>query len=547
MTDMGYWLAGYQQFENAPEVLRGTIAQWLTYFIGNRLGEIFGEGVLTFRIAWAGIFSLCFYLVYLALLKNFRSSVAICSVGVAVLYVIVRKSGNWLDYNNLSVLFITISSLMAYAAIYSGSNNWLRLSAILAGASIFIRFPNILGVGVGICACWYFPKRKFGYYFQLFEWLVFYLVGVLSIVFCIVIFGHQQAVAEGFGFISSLSIDSTKRHSIDNLVRVFVVDYSKSILAGLFFSALCIYVYNKFVVFRRNLELPITFGMILVFSMGMASWIPWKYFVNGMVLVWLFYIVIFSYRSEKNISALALLAIVALLVIPAGSSMSVKNSPLGMVLGLPLIISWFINNGNKTEIRFYKFTCVSSSIKFMCVVFVGALIANSVITTARYNYRDSENRLTMIFQVDGALTKYIYTTEQRSKAISELKFELNKYVRPGQYLLAYHNIPMVHYLTKTKPWLGNFWPKVLGVNGVNYAFLDNFKKNKKAPVVVQDIADVGNSNWPAKILDPESDSVRTCLDNFVRENSYEVAWRNNSFAILIPSSEYIKELFHCNE
>lgn len=545
MTDMGYWLAGYQQFENAPDVLKGTIAQWFTYFIGWCLGETFGGGVLTFRIAWAGVFSLCFYLAYLALRKQYKFSIAISSIGVAMLFVVVRKSGNWLDYNNLSVLFITTSSLMAYVAISYGSYNWLRISAFIAGASIFVRFPNVLGFGIGVCACWYFPRRKYGYYFELFQWLAFYVIGVLFVVFLIYIFGHQLAVAEGFGFISSLSTDNTKRHSINNLLRVFVFDYSKSILSGLFFSALCFYIYSKFVLFRRNLIIPVALGMALIFSAGMGSWIPWKYFANGMVLVWLLYIAVFNYRDERNVSALAVLAILVLLIIPAGSSMSVKNSPLGMVLGLPLVISWLISN--KNEIRFYKFKFEASSLKFLCIAFSGALIANSVITTALYNYRDSHNRLQMIFQVSDIHARYIYTTEQRAKTISELRFELDKHVRPGQYLLAYHNIPMVHYLTNTKPWLGNFWPKVLGVNGVNQAILDNFKKNKKLPVVVQDIADVGNSNWPEKIVVPESDSVRTCLDDFVRENSYQVAWKNNSFAILLPSSGYIKNVIQCNE
>ncbi len=142
----------------------------------------------------------------------------------------------------------------------------------------------------------------------------------------------------------------------------------------------------------------------------------------------------------------------------------------------------------------------------------------------------------------------IYTTKERASILNELLEQSAKYVKPGQYVLAYHSIPMYHYWTETVPFLRNSMPWFYEAPWLREELNATVEEKKILPVVVQQLKKtVGNAGeWP----DPPSyydsawhkrnlprDSV---LNEFMSIHHYKEVWKNDVFKILIPGNDSLQ-------
>lgn len=534
LTDMGYWLVGYQQFDSAPEVLSGAILLWLTYFIGHTVGLVVGDNIFSYRVAWAVIFSLTSLIAFFALRVKFKRNLLVYLIGTCALFVTVRKVGTWIDYNNLTMLAMVVVAIAAYNAVLDNSKTYLRVAAFVAGASVFIRLPNLAAFGFLFVLFIYWSGSKVSrkeLLVLVVNWVVFYAMGVLAVLLAIRNYGHWPAFVESWALLKNVAEDSHRRHSLGNLISVFVVDYGKSIAYGLFLLAGLVYLGKKSE--RLNLTLQTSLSLVVgaALAISLQGFLPWKYVVNGICLVLSCFLIFEEYNKNRELALLAALSLVVLLVVPLGSSMSVKNSPMGMALIFPLVFYWLCTKDGSPIFGVY----ISSRIgRLVVITITSAVVLNSIYTSLTYTYRDTNNRISMRYQINNAVGQCVFTTAERVREIDEVVGQLNLILRPGEELLAYHNIPLIHYITRTKPWLQNPWPKTLGMARVKKQIAINFEKKRTLPVVVRDIADVSNTQWPSAIREPERDDVRSLLDDFVESNSYKVLWKNDSFEILVP-------------
>ena len=98
----------------------------------------------------------------------------------------------------------------------------------------------------------------------------------------------------------------------------------------------------------------------------------------------------------------------------------------------------------------------------MIFVIVAAFMADGFFYYRRYVYREAEiSSLTEKFS-HPRLTG-VYSTPEKVKAIEELLGYLNHRVKPGDYFLAYNYVPMMYFLTHTRPaysaaWARDDWP-----------------------------------------------------------------------------------------
>jgi hypothetical protein len=87
-----------------------------------------------------------------------------------------------------------------------------------------------------------------------------------------------------------------------------------------------------------------------------------------------------------------------------------------------------------------------------------ALIGGAVRWTSPYREVD---RLQLTTPIDHPRLRGIYTSHDSAAALESLLHEVH--VRPGDRLLAFGSIPMLHFLTATRPALGYAWPDYLPV------------------------------------------------------------------------------------
>ena len=220
-------------------------------------------------------------------------------------------------------------------------------------------------------------------------------------------------------------------------------------------------------------------------------------------------------------------------------------------IGLPISIDYIFSIRSVKNVFSYNINEFNPSIKINITenqiriaknLLLSILIFAGLYYSFNYPFFDRRNRLKMRYSIDNKLLTGIYTTKGRAETLNELLKESTKYVKKGDYLLAYDCIPMLNFLTETIPYIRSPYPWLYETEIFKYE-LDLAKNEKKIlPVIItQTIQTIGDgSKWPEETL--KSDYLKwdvnlgrnKYLDEFLMKNNYKEVWTNNYFRIFVP-------------
>ena len=148
-------------------------------------------------------------------------------------------------------------------------------------------------------------------------------------------------------------------------------------------------------------------------------------------------------------------------------------------------------------------------------------------------YRDSSHRLLLTKSIDNNLSRGVKTSEPRAKVISELLEQLSSMKIENNTLLCFESIGMVHYLTKTQPYIGNPWP--LMELPSDFEKLLTIKEMEFLPIIVMAKKQTRSQSWPnsGEVNQSPSDIAnRGVINNFIKKHKYYKLWSNQMFIIL---------------
>ncbi len=132
--------------------------------------------------------------------------------------------------------------------------------------------------------------------------------------------------------------------------------------------------------------------------------------------------------------------------------------------------------------------------------------------------------------------KLILTSPQRAASLEELFGALDHLTAPGREVLAYNFIPMVHFVTKTWPFLGHPWPDLLGPSEVQRRLAQADAQGRRPQLVVRALVDTRNPQWgPCFSAYAPHDAyapVKRLLDDWVNAGAYHLVWANRDFQVL---------------
>jgi hypothetical protein len=178
----------------------------------------------------------------------------------------------------------------------------------------------------------------------------------------------------------------------------------------------------------------------------------------------------------------------------------------------------------------------AKAFRVLTLTIVLALFAKSLITAWRYTYYESSNRFAMTHSIEHPLLVGVYTTKERAKVVSELLDAMAHVVKPGEELLAYNSIPTIHFLTETRPWLGNAWPDIFTTEVLTAKIQQKELEGTKLPYIVRARFATWSHTWP-QVVEPlfmawGIADTREILTKFVQRHRYVVVWSNDFFEIL---------------
>ena len=178
--------------------------------------------------------------------------------------------------------------------------------------------------------------------------------------------------------------------------------------------------------------------------------------------------------------------------------------------------------------------------KVLILVICLGYFLSKVYKMSQEAYFDPGSRFTKVFAIDSEFSRGIYTTKKRAEIINSILPELKKHVRPDDFLLAYESLPMLHFLTETKPYLKNPWPMIYG----GFIFENQLKlainEHKDLPIVIQQkfytIVDFSEPlDDYLSVTKPElfnsSQRRNKVMNQFLKEYNYEIIFSNSHFNI----------------
>ncbi len=530
-TDMGFLLTKYQQFYSMlPD------ASWLTCFIGHWFGASFGGSVLAYKIAATMVVSLTAMVTYAGLATLFGLTRILAAFVFLACVFISKAYGNWIDYNNLTALFYVVGAVLLFMGLSRQRRYWVLLSGAVLAANLFVRFPNILGLGLVTAVAAHAWLQRWSWR-QAIAWSgVFFAgwaLGVAAILALILLHGHGVDYVDGLNAILGLATDDSSHHSGSLLLKLFIRDHLRAFVLALLVVVAGVIVIRYTIHQGRWVRVIVVAVCAIGLAVAFAYSESWQWALPGLLYLGLAWIAWQEKERNSPLTLMALIALAVLVIAPLGSGNGIRNAVYGSWIALPLVLTWLWRT---TSGKLLPFVDASEAGRLAALTLALSIAVNALWTAWHYTYRDSPDRWSMTYTISHPLLRGVYTTEARAKVVGELLTVLPTWVKPGDDLLAYPDLPTIHFLTQSRPWLGNPWPMLDRKNKTEKHLEQKRQAHSALPVIVRSIGITHNRTWPLDAQrneSPEREETWQVFDRFVEQNSYQPVWRNAFFEILV--------------
>lgn len=552
MCDEGWCLSFYQNFFSSPQSATYNFAYYLTGLVGGTADLIFPQGgILYLRVLNTVVVMLICLVVYRMLRETVKTEYIIIGLSVVILnfnYGVLAFHHNYLTaLILLGALFCLMDGLKKSSFIRIG------ISGFLLALAVFTRLPNILMVVLAMLIIINARNLQRPYSHALSQILYAicgFIAGVLVMYITMNLLGHWELFVESIKNIVDKGAASDSNHNIFTMLETTIITYR-----DVFFDILILLALFSLLIFGENRTkhskyLRVTFRILAGIVMLVLCWRMVNVFLIYAFSFIGLYMLITNKKISHNLKLIAWGAVLILVFNPMGSDSGIGNfGNYCLWLAVPLAIQGFmaLDSINRSIVlkRFnFNLSIDHRQITLFVMLFVISLSMVNLYKVSRSAYFDPGSRFDKVFALNASLADNIYTTSQRSAITNDLLDALAHYVKPGDYLFAYDNIPMVNYLTKTHPYLGTSWVWVYDSHSFEREIRKSERMVETRPVVVmQKFITIGKFSEPITDYMSEDraddylwNSKRTgFMNQFLNRNGYQIVWSNSYFDILLPN------------
>lgn len=548
-TDEGFALINFKCIFSAPKSVEYSFAYYLTNIIGGVWMYIFGGlGIVAMKMGAVFICWLTIFFAYKILSPYIERKNLL--TGLLFTLIFTYRFIKIIHYNSLTALFYLIAIYFMTKSFEKEKDFYIIASGFIIGINLFVKLTNIVGFSLGICIIYYaiVEKKKLKYIIRkALEFCLGISIGIAFIYIMMKIMNHDKIFMNSVAFLFSLGGNSSDKHSFSYLLTQFKTEHIEIIKCTIYSIIVLPVIGMLFSIIKSHKEFRYIF--IFAFSVGLYRFIlKYNNFMGNRMIIYivcgLMYLFCLIYvlnlkKGNALYKVVVLAAVLVVIIVPLGSDVGVFNSIFGMWLAGPILFTEIKKLDLKININniriFSRFDNeITNSVKAFLLIF---MLIYSIISGYKYTYRDSSNRTELSYPVNNPLLKYSFTTKERSIVINDLSDALSKYVKSGEYLLAYKDIPMVNYLSNTKPFLGTSWTGLYHETKDFKAKLEEASVNTKClPVIVIQKLDTTTFDWPRDYNDnwfklQQNNERYIELINFIKKHDYKLQWDNKYYQI----------------
>lgn len=524
VCDTGQYLTMYANMLQAPDTVGYHFMYYLSGLVGGALMAVMPlPGVLGMRLVGLLCIVLCMFTVW-RILKPYLSPAAIVAGNVLSMVAFVALPLAFCyDLLSITLYLFAIEQLLKKRALP------MLAGGFLLGINAFTRIPNVLGftfVLIPMLMAWCTKASlKTGASRSALA-LVGTLTGVAAMAGLMAAMGHLHIFSRCLASLQQVASDHSgeSSHSALSLMMVNVKFYVLEFYTWFKLAS----VIGIYTVLRRRIPSPPVRFVLLCGALAATVWMMWRMFplqpiwalccVGCITMIWLC-------EGEKR--GVAIVALALMLIFPMGSDGMFNNGSIILMLATPLAIG----------------VCMEHTRMFRTGWFVVAFALVCVAKTATDGaYFDGGALWHKTAAIQSPKARGVRTTAERAAIINDALSGIRPWVHEGDTLLVYGSMPMLNYLTDTRPAFDCCWPEML-TSAMLTQRLDTLSAPPK--VLRQKFVSIG-SHFTA----PTDSMLHTygaaqsvfCVDTkiealnrFLATRHYQKVWESPHFILYLPT------------
>ena len=540
MCDEGWVLSGFQQIFNDPSSVQYLFLYYLSEFVGGVWYRITGGGgILAFRVLTVMCITASAYLAY----RMLRPYIGRWCILVGMFWAFLcAYYGIMVFYHNyLTALLSIAASYLLLNALTTNNRRMIFFSGMLIGANVFVRLPNLSLTLLILTLIPYrmYNKSSKGTLTMAAHAISGFVSGAAIIVIMMYACGHTgifvQAIEDGM----SASGDADSTHNLTQMARVYLTGYVRVAIGALIAAGLpviAITVVNKLHGRGKRTCVAATAAIAYLITLKLTySNLFTLYSITTLCCA----AMILLQREKKDSVYLSLIILINMYALPLGSDYGIENMGeyciyLSGPVAAGCIWQFYLRLHNGNHAQGYMFALCAA-------VFFAVTLKRGVSDILSQCYFDEGCRLYKTCLIDNPRAT-TYTTETNRQMLNPMLHELKKYVNEDDCLLCFQNIPTVHFLTATRPYLYNPWVWTYDPTNMQRKFLRAEREHAALPVVVRDKSML--PRWYEPYPDWNNDKAEESylhknkkifiINKFLEKHHYRLAWENEVFQILLP-------------
>ena len=529
IADAGFYLTFYDNIFSHPASVEYNFMYYLSGVIGGTFQALFPSmGMCGMRLLGVAFNTMCAIILYYMLRRHVDERAI--TLGCALVVCSFIAPPYTLCYDLCTIIFYVLAITLLWRGVEGRHMLLVLVAGILAGLNILVRIPNVLGLSMAllpIIVCLF--DKRYGWKAMATYCLIFLASAALAVVLTICLMPeiHRTAFYSVMRDLRSIANDDTgtASHTTSQLILTQLKFYAVQVWTAVKLGIpvlLYWWAHNRL---EGNKVLP--WGLK---AAAVAVFIWFVYRMHPLQPVWLMcltggiMVMVENWHERRGIVWMALLGIGMMLVMPLGSDGAYNNGTIIAWAIAPVAMLWWLRRSR------VAFPLVLIAVCALRMVTGGAYFDGGPLWQKRY-------------AIDNERAAHIYTTRERADVINTMLHGIEPHVKPGTVLMAYGSIPLVNYLTHTRPYIGCSWVEQLSASMLE-------KKLARAPktglpLVLQQKFSTLGPYWSEPMPDFRTsygDQQNTYRDNrklevlnrFLEYGDYHIIYEDSHFVLYQP-------------
>lgn len=540
--DEVFVIASGQQIFSHPESISYVFMYYWGAFFAGVWNIFFADcGIYGFRVFNAIIITLTYYIAY----RTIRPYVNKWYVLVGVIMSILAETSDVtmaIHHNSVTCLFTTSAAYFLIKGLSRDKFRYFIIGGLLLGINVFSRLTNISLVGLILCLIPYFlytkdVKKTIRYAFI---FIFGFCLGIVFVVLLMITLGHWGLFVDIIKLLASASQDPLSGHGFALLIPRYLKDYA--IIAGAIFYIYLVLKYGRKYLAPVNggfqnmiisglLALPV---IALLFRFGSIFVI--LHFYYAIMTICLVY-TLYRYKDNKSVVYLSTLGLLIIYIQPLGGDFGIENMhSCSIRFAMPLSMGLFGKIVDKEKVEGFS--------KLFIFSFVAVLIMwGGYILTFHRAWYDSTSRFKYTTMPKTKLAN-VLLKEDYANLVDDVMLQLEKYKDGYNSLFVIGYMPLFNYLSGMQPYLQcctpDFYSPMIVEQQIKKA---EERHSGHLPIVIRgmskgSIIEKYDPEWRnVEKKEPRNQAKYYLYEDFLQRHHYKEVWREESFAILLPSDK----------